>query len=558
MWAGTDLLLESPVAVKLIRQGGSAVANAAEATALRLLRVPGVVRLREAGEHQGQPYLAMDLVEGAPFPGPGRHPWPGVLRLLFRLLSTLDEVHALGVLHGDLKPEHAVVRADGQVVLLDFGLAAGLRVGAREDVAGTLGYAALELLRGEPASPRTDLFAVGVMAVEALTGALPWPVQGRSRGEVAGAIAAGPPRGLFDGCPELPPAAARLILDLLCALPADRPVSAGEAADRLQLALAGHAPRRPTLPADRPLTPEALAALFHGPERILHLPSDAAGALFSRAGDDPDALCAELERWELLGLARWDGDRLRIGREGLVALAWRDLRRATPRQAAAVPPQLNPAFRDHLAWIGLAGPLATAELLARVLPNQAATVSSVIDALAARGLVRTDAQGRLHDLTGGRSLLAWDLVVTSRNHRRLGLALDPGTPGRLRHLLAGDALGEAAREAMVLAARLVETGHLDEALGLLEQAVSWARAGGDGALEAEVLLTLTPVALATEALKPAALAQRLLERALRPGLALGDAGRGTAGRMPAGRAGRLAGAHRAQRADLQRRHHAAL
>ena len=514
VWAGWDELEQRTVAVKLIWSETADLPTAAEATALRLLRVPGVVHYRESGEHEGHRYLAMDLVEGASFPGRPHRPWPEVLRLLFRLLVTLDNVHAHGVVHGDLKPEHVVVGPDDQVVLLDFGLATGLKLGARDDAAGTLGYAPLELMRGEPASPRVDLFAAGVMAYEALTGALPWAVEGPQPVGLTAAMLAGPPP-LAALRPDLPPAAARLILDLLAASPADRPVSAAEAADQAQRALAGHTPRPPPLPEVRPLTRAALATLFHGPERILHLPTDAAAALLERAGTDPDAISAELERWELLDVARRDGDRLRISsRRDLVSLLWRSRRRSSGVHTSAVPPKLNPAILNRLGWICLAGPHATIKnlaLLDGLAPTQTPRWLAEVERA---GLVRVDEDRRVHDQTGGEALRSWDLVRLGAAHRKLGAVLEPGTQGRLDHLLAGDALAEAAREAVKLAAPLVEQGHLEDALGLLEQAVVWARANGDEALEATVLHALTPVALATEATRPARLAARLLERAL--------------------------------------------
>src|SRR5690606_16151984 len=123
-----------------------------------------------------QPFLVMDLVEGAPFPGRDLPvPWHALRPMARGLLTVVGRIHAAGVMHLDLKPANVLVTAAGDVVILDLGLAGGPALGGaagQAALAGTERYMAPEQRRGAGV-PQSDLFAVGVMLWEALTGSLP-------------------------------------------------------------------------------------------------------------------------------------------------------------------------------------------------------------------------------------------------------------------------------------------------------------------------------------------------------------------------------------------------
>ena len=172
-----DRLTGQDVAVKLVRlrfdRGWNRLRR--EIAALRHARLPGIVRLRDDGPTDDGWYLAMDLAAGAAFPGrAGPMPWTELRPLVLRLLEILLPMHCAGLVHRDIKPANVLVDpATGAITVVDLGLARGtaLRAGPAESYfEGTPAYAPPEQVIGAEVDARGDLYAVGIMAWEALLG----------------------------------------------------------------------------------------------------------------------------------------------------------------------------------------------------------------------------------------------------------------------------------------------------------------------------------------------------------------------------------------------------
>ncbi|HKX99400.1 MAG TPA: protein kinase [Steroidobacteraceae bacterium] len=177
---------------------------ARECRILATLEAPDIARLYDAGvDATGAPYVAMEYVQGQPLVA-----WcdargldtPARIRLFLQVLDAVGYAHRRQVLHRDLKPSNILVTEQGEVRLLDFGVARLLRGDTEESSvtqswgrALTPAYASPELLRGDPVDLRSDIYSLGVVLHELLTGVRPGqqPLRaapGSHRGELAGAL----------------------------------------------------------------------------------------------------------------------------------------------------------------------------------------------------------------------------------------------------------------------------------------------------------------------------------------------------------------------------------
>jgi eukaryotic-like serine/threonine-protein kinase len=215
-----DGLFSRQVALKLVAAAllGQVVLErlAREREILGSLTHPNIARLLDAGfAEDGQPYLALEYVEGVPltqYCDERRLAVPARLQLFRQVLGAVQYAHARLVIHRDLKPSNILVSADGQVHLLDFGIAKLLTEGeAKETQLTQLGgraltpdYAAPEQILGAPITTAADVYALGVMLCELLTGERPYRLKRDSRGALEEAILQAEPAAPS----QLPPSAA--------------------------------------------------------------------------------------------------------------------------------------------------------------------------------------------------------------------------------------------------------------------------------------------------------------------------------------------------------------
>ncbi|GAB3496663.1 serine/threonine-protein kinase [Amycolatopsis cihanbeyliensis] len=222
------------VAVKLFHTGGAQIAQRRqrqELDILRRLRHPGLVTLYDAGTHEGQAYLVMRLATGSTLAARvlcGPMSPAEVTELGAALARALDYVHSTGVTHRDLKPANVLLGPDGPM-LSDFGIAQALdstRVTSNGVVVGTAAYLAPEQVRSEWVGPPADVYALGLVLLECLTGNRQYP---GTLVESAVARLHHPPV-VPDG---LPHGLAALLARMTADRPTDRP-AAGEVADALE------------------------------------------------------------------------------------------------------------------------------------------------------------------------------------------------------------------------------------------------------------------------------------------------------------------------------------
>ncbi len=144
---------------------------------------PGIQRSFDMGEDRTRPYLVLEYVEGVTLREverqAGRLPTPQAVDIATQLASAMAHAHAQGISHRDLKPENVLVTPEGRVVVTDFGIA--LMAGARRltwrwltSSLGTPDYMAPEQVEGKRGDARTDVYALGVILFEMLTGRVPW------------------------------------------------------------------------------------------------------------------------------------------------------------------------------------------------------------------------------------------------------------------------------------------------------------------------------------------------------------------------------------------------
>ncbi|MFZ0805024.1 MAG: protein kinase [Candidatus Sulfotelmatobacter sp.] len=202
-----DEVLQRNVAVKVVKKDPALDASAGqdllrEARTSSSLAHPNICTIYEVGETEGVVYIVMELVEGKSLnimSIASALPPESVLRYGVQIASALARAHDRGIVHRDLKSANIVVTSDGLVKVLDFGLAKRVGGGVLDaptlsfstaqgasSVSGTLPYMAPEVLRGDPADSRGDLWALGVVLYELASGRLPF--EGRTGFEISAAI----------------------------------------------------------------------------------------------------------------------------------------------------------------------------------------------------------------------------------------------------------------------------------------------------------------------------------------------------------------------------------
>lgn len=247
VYRARDLTLDRTVAVKVVTEGALADPAARdqllhEARTASALNHPNICTIYGADIEGEQPYVAMEFLDGqtlrARIPADGMAA-ETVCRYGAQIASALSHAHARRVVHRDLKPANVMITPEGQVKVLDFGLArrtaarapeATRSLGDHEQMAGTLAYMAPEVLQGQAADEASDIWALGVVLQEAVTGEAPF--RGETSFTLTSAILREPAAPLP---PRVPVGLRSVIQKCLAKNPGERYGNAGEVRAALEM-----------------------------------------------------------------------------------------------------------------------------------------------------------------------------------------------------------------------------------------------------------------------------------------------------------------------------------
>ena len=251
VYAAIDERLRRPVAVKLLRPELAADPTVrgrfeAEARAAARLSHPNVVAVFDTGEDEGTPYIVMERLPGDTLADrlPNRLDTGFVMNVAGDVLGALGAAHAAGIVHRDVKPANILMNVDGCAKVADFGIAKSIE--ADEDhvdltrteiLIGTPAYLAPERIDGHTATPASDLYSLGVVLYEALSGSRAFT--GSTPMAVATAVKIAEPTPLSELCPDLPPRVLAAVTQAMATEPAERFASATAMATALGIGMAG-------------------------------------------------------------------------------------------------------------------------------------------------------------------------------------------------------------------------------------------------------------------------------------------------------------------------------
>lgn len=258
VYRATHLALDHVVALKLISSGRAGDETfrdrfKSESRIAVSIRHPNVVGVHHAGEEDGLLFVTMDFIEGTDLRGllnrEGRLQPEQAVSIVSQVAAALDAAHEKGLVHRDIKPGNVLIDEGGQhVYLTDFGLSkqmdATSGVTASGAFVGTLDYVAPEQIKGDRLDARTDVYALGCVMFELLSGQVPFAGQEEKVAKIYAHLQEQPPE-LVDAAPEVPPALSEVVWRSMAKEPDARHPSAGDFARAAAAALVGRQPSEP-------------------------------------------------------------------------------------------------------------------------------------------------------------------------------------------------------------------------------------------------------------------------------------------------------------------------
>lgn len=233
-----DTILNRHVAVKILRAdlSGDAVSILRferEAQAATALAHPNIVEVYDVGDYKGHHYIVMEYVPGKTLKQIIRERGPLMneegIDIMKQLVSAIAEAHSRGIIHRDIKPQNVIVKSDGSIKILDFGIATAkgsMQLTQANNVMGSVHYLAPELARGIPASVQSDVYALGIVMFELFAGDVPFKAE--QAVQIALMHMRDPLPSLRAINPMVPQSIENIVLKAAAKNPEDRYRSAGE------------------------------------------------------------------------------------------------------------------------------------------------------------------------------------------------------------------------------------------------------------------------------------------------------------------------------------------
>ncbi len=263
VYRGTDLRLGREVAVKILRPQYASDQKflerfLQEARAMASFSHPNIVNVYDVGREGRRYYIVMEYVPGTDLRHLIRKRAPlsvqEALEIARQIAAGVGAAHRKGIVHRDIKPGNVLITPSGEAKVADFGIARAItntqHLTEPGVVWGTTAYLSPEQIRGEPATPASDVYAIGVVLFEMLTGRTPF--QGEDRVAIALQHLHEPPPKLSKLNPRVPPSVERLVERMLSKDPAQRFANADDVANVIFHLLHASSEATAAIPITRP------------------------------------------------------------------------------------------------------------------------------------------------------------------------------------------------------------------------------------------------------------------------------------------------------------------
>ena len=294
VYRATDTQLGRTVAIKVLADRYADDGSVRERfkrealAAARLSGSPNIVTIFDVGDSDGHPFIVMELLEGGTLEdrlkdGGAQDP-ADILRWLAQAAGAIDEAHAAGVVHRDVKPGNLLLNSRDEVSVADFGVASAVGLDSMTmtgTVLGTAGYLSPEQARGERATPASDRYALGVVAYELLTGERPF-ASNSATAEATAHVHAPIPDASRHG--DVPPELDPVLRRALAKDPDERYASSADFVAALRGALSNAAGETRTLAAVRNEEYPPVAAARERPSPLLWAAARSSGSSRSSRG----------------------------------------------------------------------------------------------------------------------------------------------------------------------------------------------------------------------------------------------------------------------------------